>query len=119
MENDDIKEGFICPMCMKELVSAVLLQQHFEECHSNDNDKLRNIRGMFGKAKRKFMDKIDGFETAAGATIETKGDGVHEPVLSRGVDPFLWDDQDFGKMLGISLSSHTIVLSIMLSACSQ
>ena len=95
MESDDIKEGFLCPMCMKDLRSASLLQKHFEDSHSDDKDTLRHIRGMFGKAKKKIMDKIDSSETD-GAIAGTE-DGVFEGLVSRGVDPFLWDHQEFGK----------------------
>ena len=41
------------------------------------------------------MDKIDGSETD-GAIVGTE-DGVPEGPVSRGVDPFLWDHQEFGK----------------------
>jgi len=95
MESDDIKEGFLCPMCLKDLRSASLLQKHFEDSHSDDKDTLRHIRGMFGKAKRKIMDKIDGSETD-GAIVGSE-DGVPEGPVRRGVDPFLWDHQEFGK----------------------
>ena len=95
MESDDIKEGFICPICMKDLGNALVLQKHFEEVHSDDKDTLRQIRGMFGKAKRKIMDKIESSETdgAIGETV----DGVLEGPVNRGVDPFLWDHQEFGE----------------------
>ena len=91
MDSDDIKEGFICPMCMKDLGNASVLQKHFEEVHSDDKDTLRQIRRMFGKAKRKIMDKIKSSE-ADGAISETV-DGALEGPLNRGVDPFLWDSQ--------------------------
>ena len=94
MESDDIKEGFICPMCMKDLGNASVLQKHFEEVHSEDK-ALRQIRGMFGKAKRKIMDKIESSE-ADGAIGDTV-DGALEGPVSRGVDPFLWDHQEFGE----------------------
>ena len=58
MENDDIKEGFICPICMKDLGNASVLQRHFEESHSDDKDTLRRMREAFGKAKRKIINKI-------------------------------------------------------------
>lgn len=95
MESDDIKEGFICPMCMKDLGNASVLQKHFEEIHSDDKDTLRQIRGLFGKAKRKIMDKIESSE-ADGAIGEIV-DGALEGPVNRGVDPFLWDHQEFGE----------------------
>jgi len=107
MESEDIKEGFICPMCMKDLRNASVLQKHFEEIHSDDKDTLRQIRGMFGKAKRKIMDKIESSE--ADSTIGETVDGGFEGPVNRGVDPFLWDHQEFGEKLklGIRLSFVT------------
>ena len=71
------------------------MQKHFEESHSDDKDTLRQIRGMFGKAKRKILDKIESSETdGAFAGVE---DGAPDGPVSRGVDPFLWDHQEFGK----------------------
>ena len=95
MEDDEIKEGFICPMCMKDLGNALVLQKHFEESHSEDKDTLRRMRGMFGKAKRKIMDKIESSE-GDGAIVENVDSALEGPV-SRGVDPFLWDHQEFGE----------------------
>jgi len=94
MDADEIKEGFICPMCLKDLRSASILQKHFEESHSDDKDTLRQIRGMFGKAKRKIMDKIDSSDTDG--IITGSEDDVPEGLVTRGVDPFLWDHQEFG-----------------------
>ncbi|KAJ7370738.1 Rabenosyn-5 [Desmophyllum pertusum] len=94
MEDDEIKEGFICPMCMKDLGNALVLQKHFEESHSEDKDTLHRMRGMFGKAKRKIMDKIESSE-GDGAIVENVDSALEGPV-SRGVDPFLWDHQEFG-----------------------
>lgn len=94
MDADEIKEGFLCPMCLKDLRSASILQKHFEEIHSDDKDTLRQIRGMFGKAKRKIMEKIDSSETDG--IITGSEDDVPEGLVTRGVDPFLWDHQEFG-----------------------
>ena len=94
MDADEIKEGFLCPMCLKDLRSASILQKHFEESHSDDKDTLRQIRGMFGKAKRKIMDKIDSSDTDG--LITGSEDDVPEGLVTRGVDPFLWDHQEFG-----------------------
>lgn len=94
MESDEIKEGFLCPICLKDMRSASLLQKHFEDVHSDDKDTLRQIRGMFGKAKRKIMDKIDN--TDGEVVNNLTQDGIPEGSGNRGVDPFLWDHQEFG-----------------------
>ena len=56
MESGDVKEGFICPMCMKDLENASVLLKHFQEIHLDDKDTLHQKPGIFGKAKRKIMD---------------------------------------------------------------
>lgn len=94
MEGDVIKEGFLCPICMKDLRSASLLQKHFEDIHSDDKDTLRQLRGMFGKAKRKIMDKIDSSDTDM--AINSAEDDIPKGFANHGVDPFLWDHQEFG-----------------------
>ena len=50
---------------------------------------------MFGKAKRKILDKIESSETDG--TFAGVEDGAPDGPVSRGVDPFLWDHQEFGK----------------------
>ncbi|PFX17041.1 Rabenosyn-5 [Stylophora pistillata] len=109
MENDDIKEGFICPMCMKDLGNASVLQRHFEESHSDDKDALRRMREAFGKAKRKIINKLESSEPD-GATLDSVNGAVENPV-SRGVDPFLWDQQDFGISIHLSQFRYWPVLS--------
>lgn len=81
-------------MCMKDLGNASVLQRHFEESHSDDKDALRRMREAFGKAKRKIINKLESSEPD-GATLDSVNGAVENPV-SRGVDPFLWDQQDFG-----------------------
>ena len=56
MKSDDIKEGFICPMCMKGLGAASVLQKYFEENQSDDEDTPHQKPGMFRKATRKIID---------------------------------------------------------------
>lgn len=107
MESDEIKEGFLCPICLKDMRSASLLQKHFEDVHSDDKDTLRQIRGMFGKAKRKIMDKIDN--TDGEVVNNLTPDGIPEGSGNRGVDPFLWDHQEFGKDSGIINNINTAV----------
>ena len=94
----DVKEGFLCPMCMQDLGTASDLHNHFEEYHSGDKAGLRQIKGMLGKAKRKIMEKIDAPDHGDGnRNIQAGISGLtEEAVLPRGMDPFLWADQDFG-----------------------
>lgn len=39
----EVKEGFICPLCLKDLQSFYQLQQHYEEEHSGDD---RHVKGQ-------------------------------------------------------------------------
>ncbi|KAG8232352.1 hypothetical protein J437_LFUL008820, partial [Ladona fulva] len=53
--SEDILEGFICPICKKDLVTALLLSTHFQEEHNDDQDVLRSLKDLFGKAKKKIL----------------------------------------------------------------
>ena len=37
MGDDSIREGFLCPICMRDLGTVLDLQNHFEESHSNED----------------------------------------------------------------------------------
>ncbi|KAL4226333.1 Rabenosyn-5 [Mactra antiquata] len=55
-QSSEIREGFLCPMCMKDLGTVSQLQSHFEESHSTeDKATLNQLRGLFDRAKRKFL----------------------------------------------------------------
>jgi rabenosyn-5 len=48
MDVADIREGFLCPMCMKDLGSDNQLQDHFEKAHTSsefERGVLDNLRG--------------------------------------------------------------------------
>lgn len=42
---DAIREGFLCPICHRDLRSPNLLLTHFESSHSEEQDLLRSIKG--------------------------------------------------------------------------
>ena len=45
-QGGEIREGFLCPMCMKDLGTVSQLQSHFEEAHSTeDKATLNQLRG--------------------------------------------------------------------------
>ncbi|EDO39044.1 predicted protein, partial [Nematostella vectensis] len=94
MDNETIKEGFICPMCMKEFNAPDLLVKHFEEFHASEKDTLRQLRGMFDKAKRKILKKPE-LDVDGSYIVDTERTEEGKTV-ARGLDPFLWDDQEFG-----------------------
>ena len=46
MAEPEIREGFLCPMCMKDLGGVADLQDHFEVAHSNeDKAVLQQLKG--------------------------------------------------------------------------
>lgn len=40
-----VQEGFLCPMCMKDLGDFVQLQQHFSDVHTDKEDVFFPIKG--------------------------------------------------------------------------
>ncbi|KAL0185541.1 hypothetical protein M9458_017211, partial [Cirrhinus mrigala] len=42
-DSTEVKEGFLCPLCLKDLQSFYQLQGHYEEEHSGDN---RHVGGQ-------------------------------------------------------------------------
>ena len=44
----EVREGFLCPICMQDLTSITQLQAHFEEEHSNeDKAVLQSLKGFY------------------------------------------------------------------------
>lgn len=45
----DIREGFICPICMRDFGAVGQLLSHFEEAHNSEEDKdvLQSFKGKF------------------------------------------------------------------------
>lgn len=49
----EVREGFLCPMCMKDLGTVTQLQSHFEEAHSTEDKVVFNhLRGKIIITKR-------------------------------------------------------------------
>ena len=48
LKQDDVKEGFLCPICVQDLGSFQKLQVHFENVHSTeDKDNFKQLKGFF------------------------------------------------------------------------
>ena len=55
-----IKEGFLCPICMTDLGDVIQLQLHFDERHSKEDPAfVQNLKDLFVKAKQKIKKGID------------------------------------------------------------
>ncbi|XP_029011136.1 rabenosyn-5 isoform X2 [Betta splendens] len=88
----EVKEGFLCPLCLKDLQSFYQLQDHYEEEHSGDDRHVRGqLKSLVQKAK-KAKDKLlkrDG---------EDRPDtGSYESFYYGGVDPYMWEPQELGR----------------------
>ncbi|KAL1514244.1 hypothetical protein ABEB36_003531 [Hypothenemus hampei] len=57
-DTNDIQEGFLCPICHKDLRSPSNLIAHFQDLHSEEQDVLKSLRSIYGKAKKKIL-KLD------------------------------------------------------------
>ncbi|KAL4707400.1 hypothetical protein ACJJTC_008585 [Scirpophaga incertulas] len=61
---DQILEGFLCPICKADLKSASQLTSHFESLHQEEQDVLKSLKEIFGKAKKIILnDDTDLKET--------------------------------------------------------
>ncbi|XP_067269057.1 rabenosyn-5 [Pseudorasbora parva] len=89
-DSAEVKEGFLCPLCLKDLQSFYQLQGHYEEEHSGDNrhvaGQLKSLVQKAKKAKDKLL-KRDGDE---------RTDSGYESFYYGGVDPYMWEPQELG-----------------------
>lgn len=44
----EVREGFLCPLCLKDLQSFYQLQSHYEEEHSGDD---KDVKGQLKSKK--------------------------------------------------------------------
>lgn len=93
---DEILEGFLCPICMKDLISPAQLSTHFEESHSEDKDILKQLRAVFGKAKNAILKKEESPVTVSKDDAQTQVISNGTPG-SGGIDVDLWQAQSFGR----------------------
>lgn len=91
----EVREGFLCPLCLKDLQSFYQLQSHYEEEHSGED---RDVRGQIKslvqkakKAKNKLLKREGDERTDSG----TQG---YESFSYGGVDPYMWEPQELGAV---------------------
>ncbi|KAH0630198.1 hypothetical protein JD844_012922 [Phrynosoma platyrhinos] len=89
----EVREGFLCPLCLKDLQSFYQLQSHYEEEHSiEDKDvkgQLKNLVQKAKKAKNKLLKRDD--DRTDGGSQER-----YESYSYGGVDPCMWEPQELG-----------------------
>ncbi|KAG2471296.1 rabenosyn-5 [Polypterus senegalus] len=93
-EQGEVREGFLCPLCLKDLQSVYQLQAHYEHEHSSDDGDvkghLKSLVQKAKKAKNKLL-KRDGEERP-----ESSGQDRYDYLYNGGIDPFLWEPQEIG-----------------------
>ncbi|NXV80410.1 RBNS5 protein, partial [Atlantisia rogersi] len=91
----EMREGFLCPLCLKDLQSFYQLQSHYEEEHSGDDrdvrGQLRNLVQKAKRAKKKLLKREDD-RTDSGSQER------YESFSYGGVDPYMWEPQEVGTM---------------------
>ncbi|NXY82796.1 RBNS5 protein, partial [Alcedo cyanopectus] len=92
----EMREGFLCPLCLKDLQSFYQLQAHYEEEHSGeDRDvraQLKNLVQKAKRAKKKLLKREGDDRTDAGSQER------YESFSYGGVDPYMWEPQEVGAM---------------------
>ncbi|XP_049496986.1 rabenosyn-5 isoform X1 [Panthera uncia] len=91
----EVREGFLCPLCLKDLQSFCQLQSHYEEEHSGeDRDVKGQIKSLVQKAK-KAKNRLLKREGDDRAESGTQG---YESFSYGGVDPYMWEPQELGAV---------------------
>ncbi|KAK2142843.1 hypothetical protein LSH36_907g00018 [Paralvinella palmiformis] len=97
MSDVAVREGFLCPICVQDLGSIAELQKHFENSHSGeDKDVINQLKGLFGKAKRKLMKKDKESDDVFSAFSGENSDAVSSATNTGGIDPTMWEPQELG-----------------------
>ncbi|RXM31890.1 Rabenosyn-5 [Acipenser ruthenus] len=93
-EQEGVREGFLCPLCLKDLQSFYQLQSHYEGEHSGEDrdvkGQLKNLVQKAKKAKDKLL-KRDGEDRAESGSQER-----YESLYNGGVNPYMWEPQELG-----------------------
>ncbi|XP_037379298.1 rabenosyn-5 [Talpa occidentalis] len=91
----DVREGFLCPLCLKDLQSFYQLQSHYEDEHSGDDRDVKGqIKSLVQKAK-KAKNRLLKREGDDRAESGTQG---YESFSYGGVDPYMWEPQELGAV---------------------
>ncbi|POI35712.1 hypothetical protein CIB84_000538 [Bambusicola thoracicus] len=92
----EMREGFLCPLCLKDLQAFQQLRAHYEEEHSGEDRDVRGqLRSLVQKAKRakKKLLKREGDDRTGSGSQER-----YESFSYGGIDPYMWEPQEVGAM---------------------
>lgn len=78
---EQILEGFLCPICKADLKSATQLTTHFDSLHQEEQDVLKSLKDIFGIAKKIILntEETDLKETFDRALNFTSQDYRYHP----------------------------------------
>ncbi|XP_066245412.1 rabenosyn-5 [Euwallacea similis] len=86
-ESADIQEGFLCPICLKDLRSPSNLIAHFQDLHSEEQEFLKSFKGIYGKMKKKILkldeQELEGFKELTQEKYFLEQSEPQEPGPSR------------------------------------
>nr|XP_027787716.1 rabenosyn-5 isoform X1 [Marmota flaviventris] len=91
----EVREGFLCPLCLKDLQSFYQLQSHYEEEHSGEDRDVRGQIKSFVQKAKKAKNKLLKREGDERADSGTQG---YESFSYGGVDPYMWEPQELGAV---------------------
>lgn len=90
----EIREGFLCPICMCDLGTLAQLSVHFDSAHSGeDRDALQSLKELFGNMKKKI--KIKAGAEGGGGEFSEAG-SISEADSSLKDDLHVWEEQTLG-----------------------
>ena len=60
MAEQEVLEGFLCPLCMKDLGDVIQLQVHFEESHAKEDQAfVQSLKDLFFGKTRKKLNEVE------------------------------------------------------------
>ena len=100
--DENVMEGFLCPICIVDLKSPTELSAHFEEAHSEDKIVYQQLKSVFGKAKRKLLKENDIDNNNICTYVDPGGSKTllsNGKPCTGGIDLALWETQTVGRNL--------------------
>ncbi|XP_047390754.1 rabenosyn-5 isoform X1 [Sciurus carolinensis] len=94
-EPGEVREGFLCPLCLKDLQSFYQLQSHYEEEHSGED---RDVRGQIKSLMQKAKKAKNKLLKREGDDRADSGAQGYESFSYGGVDPYMWEPQELGAV---------------------
>ncbi|XP_016065373.1 PREDICTED: rabenosyn-5 [Miniopterus natalensis] len=91
----EVREGFLCPLCLKDLQSFYQLQSHYEEEHSGED---RDVRGQIKSFVQKARKAKNRLLKREGDDRAESGSQGYESFSYGGVDPYMWEPQELGAV---------------------